>query len=79
MVVNDQNLQTLQVANLILTGSIDLPLGTITNDMLAEGAVILASSGEGVCLVEDGIGPNMMLKDLAAGGGGFRSRLLMAW
>ena len=78
-VIRDETLRTLHVAHLFLDGSLNIPDGSITNAMLAEGAVILASSGEGVSLVEDGIGPNMMIKDLAVGGGGFLSRLLMGW
>ena len=68
-VIRDETLRTLHVAHLFLGGELNLPDGSITNVMLAEGAVILASSGEGVSLVEDGIGPNMMIKDLAVGGG----------
>jgi hypothetical protein len=58
---------TATIVNLVVTGTVALPNGSITKPMLAEGAVTLASAGGATSLVVDGSGPDMSVRGLTAG------------
>ena len=66
-VVRDENLTTLDVAHLYVEGTVSLPDGSITNAMLAEGSVTLASAGGEQSIVYEGLGPDLAVVGLTAG------------